>query len=62
MSVRSEVFDGLETSVLSTSLNAMIDKINELLEQVTTEQTRLRKAEFELLQSQINPHISRVDS
>ena len=34
----------------------MIDKINELLEQVTTEQVRLRKAEFELLQSQINPH------
>ena len=56
MSVRSEVFEGLETSILSTSLNAMIDKINELLEQVTTEQTRLRKAEFELLQSQINPH------
>lgn len=56
LSVRSEVFEGLETSILSTSLNAMIDKINELLEQVTTEQTRLRKAEFELLQSQINPH------
>lgn len=34
----------------------MIDKINELLEQVTTEQIRLRKAEFELLQTQINPH------
>ena len=29
---------------------------NELLEQVKTEQIRLRKAEFELLQSQINPH------
>ena len=56
MSVRSEVFEGLETSILSTSLNAMIDKINELLEQVTPEQIRLRKAEFELLQSQINPH------
>lgn len=56
LSVRSEVFEGLETSILSTSLNAMIDKINELLEQVTTEQIRLRKAEFELLQSQINPH------
>ena len=37
-------------------LNTMIDKINELLEQVKTEQVRLRKAEFELLQSQINPH------
>lgn len=56
LQVRSDVFDGVETSMLSTSLNAMIDKINELLEQVTTEQIRLRKAEFELLQSQINPH------
>ena len=34
----------------------MIDKINELIGQVTTEQIRLRKAEFELLQAQINPH------
>ena len=42
--------------MLSDSLNAMIDKINELLDQVTTEQIRLRKAEFELLQAQINPH------
>lgn len=56
LTVRSEVFDGQEASMLSTSLNAMIDKINELLSQVTTEQIRLRKAEFELLQSQINPH------
>lgn len=56
LSVRSDVFDGEETKALSTSLNAMIDKINELLAQVTTEQVRLRKAEFELLQSQINPH------
>ena len=56
LSVRSEEFEGEETRMLSTSLNAMIDKINELLSQVTTEQIRLRKAEFELLQSQINPH------
>ena len=56
LSVRSDVYDGEETKALSTSLNSMIDKINELLSQVTTEQIRLRKAEFELLQSQINPH------
>lgn len=56
LSVRSDVFNGEETRALSTSLNTMIDKINELISQVTTEQTRLRKAEFELLQSQINPH------
>lgn len=56
LSVRAEVKTGAEASMLSDSLNAMIDKINELLEQVTTEQIRLRKAEFELLQAQINPH------
>lgn len=56
LSVRSDVKSGAEISLLSDSLNTMIDKINELLEQVKTEQIRLRKAEFELLQSQINPH------
>lgn len=54
--VRYDVRSSAEVSMLSDSLNLMIDKINELLEQVTKEQTRLRKAEFELLQSQINPH------
>lgn len=56
LSVRSDVRSGAEVNMLSDSLNTMIDKINELLEQVTKEQTRLRKAEFQLLQSQINPH------
>lgn len=56
LGVRSDVEAGGEVGVLSDSLNAMIDKINELLTQVTKEQTSLRKAELELLQSQINPH------
>lgn len=56
LSVRSDVEAGAEVGMLSDSLNTMIDKINELLEQVKKEQVRLRKAEFELLQSQINPH------
>ncbi len=56
LKVRSDVQTGDEVGVLSASLNTMIDKINGLLEQVTKEQVRLRKAEFELLQSQINPH------
>lgn len=55
-SVRANVNTGVEATALSNSMNTMIDKINELLEQVTTEQIRLRKAEFELLQAQINPH------
>lgn len=54
--VRSEVRTDDEVGALSDSLNVMIDKINDLLAQVTTEQIRLRKAEFRLLQSQINPH------
>ena len=56
LSVRANVNTGEEATALSNSMNTMIDKINELLDQVTTEQTRLRKAEFELLQAQINPH------
>lgn len=56
LTVRSDVRTGVDARMLSDSLNTMIDKINQLLEQVTTEQIRLRKAEFELLQSQINPH------
>ena len=56
LSVRANVNTGVEATALSNSTNTMIDKINELLEQVTTEQIRLRKAEFELLQAQINPH------
>lgn len=56
LSVRSDVRTGAEVTMLNDSLNTMIDKINELLEQVKKEQISLRKAEFELLQSQINPH------
>ncbi len=56
LTVRANVNTGVEATMLSDSMNTMIDKINELLEQVKTEQIQLRKAEFELLQSQINPH------
>lgn len=56
LEIRSDVDVGAEVGVLSDSLNLMIDKINELLDQVKAEQIRLRKAELELLQSQINPH------
>ena len=56
LTVRADFDKGPEVTALSNSLNTMIDKINELLNQVTEEQTRLRKAEFEVLQAQINPH------
>ena len=45
-----------EVGVLAHSMNQMIEKINELLEQITVEQIRIREAELELLQLQINPH------
>ena len=56
LTVRSDVYSGAEVSKLSDSFNTMIDKVNELLEQVTVEQERLQKARMELLQAQINPH------
>lgn len=56
LTARSNVEVGGEVGELSYNFNVMIDKINELLAQVTNEQIRLRKAELELLQSQINPH------
>jgi len=56
LDVRSEVESGREVGELSRSLNDMIDKINELLSQITKEQIRIREAELELLQTQINPH------
>ncbi len=45
-----------EVGVLSVSMNEMIEQINVLLSQITKEQIRIREAELELLQSQINPH------
>ncbi len=56
LSVRANADVGAEIGILGSSLNEMIDKINKLLEQVKGEQESLRKAELELLQSQINPH------
>lgn len=56
LEIRASISDGAEVKQLGDSFNVMIEKINELLEQVTGEQIRLRKAELELLQAQINPH------
>ena len=56
LSVRAHITTGSDVSELGDSLNTMIEKINALLNQVTKEQLHLRNAEFELLQSQINPH------
>lgn len=56
MSVRANLDTGAELGVLSRSLDEMIERINNLISQVRTEQENLRVAELELLQAQINPH------
>ncbi|MCR5596038.1 MAG: sensor histidine kinase [Lachnospiraceae bacterium] len=56
LSVRTHIEYEDEVKTLGESLNIMIDKIENLLDQVTVEQIRLRHAELELLQAQINPH------
>ncbi|MDR1559669.1 MAG: sensor histidine kinase [Clostridiales bacterium] len=56
LSIRVEALRGAEVRALGDSLNIMIERIQELLAKVTSDQTILRKAELELLQAQINPH------
>ena len=56
LAVRAGTDEGVEVAALGESLNVMIDKIRELLDQVKNEQERLHQAEFRVLQAQINPH------
>ncbi len=56
LSVRANVLHGAEVKQLGESLNIMIEKIDNLLLAVKTDQANLRAAELELLQAQINPH------
>lgn len=56
LKVRSELKTGVEVKKLSDSLNSMIDQISTLIERDRLKQIRLREAELEVLQSQINPH------
>lgn len=56
LDARAKEYEGDEAKMLAESINVMIDKINQLLVQIKEEQLSLRKAEFDLLQAQINPH------
>jgi two-component system sensor histidine kinase YesM len=47
---------GAEVSALGESLNLMIQRIQQLMDEVKRDQATLREAELELLQAQINPH------
>ncbi|THF79931.1 cache domain-containing sensor histidine kinase [Cohnella fermenti] len=45
-----------ETVILAKGFNSLVERVSELLEDVTREQKRKRKAEMMLLQAQIKPH------
>lgn len=56
LGVRVHMEHGAEMKILADSLNVMIEKIQTLIDNVMLEQIRLREAELEILQMQINPH------
>lgn len=56
LDVRAHMEHGAEVKILADSLNVMIEKIQTLIDNVMLEQMRLREAELEILQMQINPH------
>lgn len=54
--VRSKIKGKDEIGRLSKSINLMLDHINTKIEEITVTEARKRKAEFAMLQAQINPH------
>ncbi|GIQ66572.1 hypothetical protein PACILC2_51400 [Paenibacillus cisolokensis] len=56
LNIRTRIQGGDEISRLGHSFDRMLDRIEEMIRQVTLEQSRKRKAELEMLQAQINPH------
>lgn len=56
LSARASFVGGGEVEKLGNSFNDMIEKIENLLEKVKSDEKNLHEAELELLQAQINPH------
>ncbi len=56
LSVRSEVRGQDEIGRLGYSFDQMLDKVNEMIEEVSLTHNRKRMAELAMLQAQINPH------
>lgn len=56
LNLRSSIHTNDEISTLSNSFNHMLDRINVLMKEVVAEQELKRKADLNVLQSQINPH------
>ncbi|MGM7723199.1 cache domain-containing sensor histidine kinase [Metabacillus sp. Hm71] len=56
LNVRSNLKSKDEIGRLSNSFDQMLDRINDMIKEITETQVRKRKAEFAMLQAQINPH------
>lgn len=56
LDVRSHIRGRDEIGRLGRSFDQMLDRINEMIAEITAEQTRKRKAELAMLQAQIHPH------
>jgi len=56
LSVRSRIRGNDEIGKLGASFDHMIDRVVEMIDRITEEQTLKRKAELDMLQAQINPH------
>jgi two-component system sensor histidine kinase YesM len=56
LTTRMKAFSALELNHLAKGFNRMVEEISTLLTRVKNEQERKRKAEFKVLQNQINPH------
>jgi two-component system sensor histidine kinase YesM len=56
LDIRSGIRGDNEVSQLARTIDHMLDRIESMIEQITLEQSKQRKAELEMLQAQINPH------
>jgi two-component system, sensor histidine kinase YesM len=56
LTIRSQIRSRDEVGRLSDSFDHMLDRVNEMIEEITDTQERKRKAELAMLQAQINPH------
>jgi two-component system, sensor histidine kinase YesM len=56
LAIRSHLRGRDEVGKLAESFDHMLDRVNEMIHEITDTQERKRKAELDMLQAQINPH------
>ncbi|TBL78511.1 sensor histidine kinase [Paenibacillus thalictri] len=56
LTFRSNITSNDEIGRFAQSFDQMLDRIEQMIGQITLEQTRKRAAELEMLQAQVNPH------